>query len=102
MAAGVYCSVRKRRRLDRRGVRRPRAGRRFKKPASSPPARVINKLSVSIVKAAQPPARQHTRSCASLFAPVSARYDGIIISDYGKGVIHEELLDVVGERVAQS
>ncbi len=30
------------------------------------------------------------------------RYDGIIISDYGKGVIHEELLDVVGERVAQS
>jgi len=30
------------------------------------------------------------------------RYDGIVISDYGKGVIHKELLDIVGERAAQS
>jgi len=30
------------------------------------------------------------------------RYDGIVISDYGKGAIHKELLDIVGERVARS
>lgn len=30
------------------------------------------------------------------------RYDGIIISDYGKGVVHEELLDVVADRVVRS
>ena len=30
------------------------------------------------------------------------RYDGIVISDYGKGVVHKELLDIVGERTAKS
>jgi D-beta-D-heptose 7-phosphate kinase/D-beta-D-heptose 1-phosphate adenosyltransferase len=47
----------------------------------------------------RPPSPQTLKRLREFVAARIDRFDGIVISDYGKGVIHEELLDAVANRV---
>jgi rfaE bifunctional protein kinase chain/domain len=43
----------------------------------------------------------HKRICQFVLQRI-ARYDGLVLSDYGKGVIHAELLSLLGELLAKA
>jgi len=65
-------------------------------------ARPRHQQIVRLDRESQQPASAATRKKLRQFVRAGlGRYDGIVISDYGKGVVHKELLDIIGERTAQ-